>query len=63
MVMMIVTSEVDVIRGGAGTHATLHSQGGRCSLLVLKMENKVTEYIETLLDCDCEGVLTSLADL
>ena len=63
MVSSRVTSEVDMVRGGASTNATLHSQGGRCSLLVLKMENKVTEYIETLLDCDCEGVLTSLAGL
>ena len=36
-IVMVFTSEVDVVRGGPGTHATLHSQGGGRSLLVLKM--------------------------
>ena len=54
----IVTSKVDVVRSGAGTHAALDSQGGGGSLFWL--ENR--EYY-SLFYCDDDGELTSLADL
>ena len=40
----LVTSKVNVVRSGAGTHAALDSQGGGGSLFGLKKENIIELY-------------------